>query len=273
MNLDVRENGLSQLHTVLSSCGIPYWVDSGVLLGLVRSGQLNTWEKDIDLAICVDDLAQVLTILKSFEAQGYSALVNTYKSYVYSIGLKPSGDKAGAFLDASIHVYYPVGSHLWSPQPQFFVPPPAPDILKEKRSRAGEALMRTVSKRFFSKASKSDENRSVNKKSLAYRVAYSLYRRADKQVFTSLWPISEVYKAFTWLVPANLVLPLGEMDVAGVSLPVPCRTEDYLAYRYHDWRTPTQDWYYWRDDGGIVDEEPLRLRERLLASPPKDGHQ
>lgn len=263
----MEDNGLVQLHDVLEASGIQYWVDSGVLLGLVRSRQLNSWEKDIDLAICVENLEQVIRILEDFRSIGYSSVVNRYCSYVYSIGLKPVGDKAASYLEASIHVFYSVGGYLWSPQPQFHVPAPAPEVRSGRRSMAGRLVLALVNRLFFSRNHAKDDLPVTSvkvEKSWLYNGLYSIYRRMDKRVFVSLWPLSEVFVVFTWLVPADLVLPLSGLSLQDRVLPVPGKTEEYLAYRYGDWKTPRQDWFYWRDDGSIVDAEPLKVRQNIL---------
>jgi hypothetical protein len=263
------DNGLTQLHDMLTANGIPYWVDSGVLLGLIRNGELNHWEKDIDLAVCVESLGQVLNALKSLEDIGYSAVVNKYRSYIYSIGLKPNSAKSSAYLEASIHVFYSVGGYLWSPQPQFYIPPPAPDIRNRNRSFIGALLVSFISRRFFMRGKESQTlsaSTISSKKSLLYKVLYSFYRVFDKRFFILCWPFSEVFTAFTWLLPKDLVLPLAELRLGSRTLPVPGRVEEYLTYRYGDWKVPRKEWFYWKDDASIVDEEPIIIRKKILGS-------
>lgn len=264
-------NGLAQLHDVLTDCGIPYWVDSGVLLGLVRSGRLNSWEKDIDLAICGDDLDQVIKMLESFKRVGYSAVVNRYRGYVYSIGLKPTGKGTETLLEASIHVFYSTGKYLWSPQPQFYMPPPAPDIRKEKRSFLGRLLQTSILK--LMTARKPEENATKRivpiRKSLAYTLLYSMYIKIDKYVFTSIWPFREVFEVYTWLVLKDLILPLSDLPIEGRSFPIPGRVEEYLSYRYGNWKIPRKEWFYWEDDGSIIKDEPCKVKKKILeAFPP-----
>lgn len=99
----------------------------------------------------------------------------------------------------------------------------------------------------------------------AYRVARTAYRRIDRGVMAETWPIREVFVALTWVVPADLVLPLATLDVEGISYPVPHDVDSYLTYRYGDWRTPTDQWCYWEDDGAIVRDRPQRVVAQLRA--------
>lgn len=76
------------------------------------------------------------------------------------------------------------------------------------------------------------------------------------------WPIREVFVPLTWVVPYDLIYPLQRQQLGNRWLPVPRRVDDYLHYRYGDWRTPVSDWCYWEDDGAIRRQRPTdALRE------------
>ena len=69
----------------------------------------------------------------------------------------------------------------------------------------------------------------------------------------------------TWVIPFDLVAPLGWMEVAGQRYRVPAQVEDYLDYRYGDWRTPVEEWCYWEDDGAIRRQRPGAVEAQLLG--------
>jgi len=52
--------------------------------------------------------------------------------------------------------------------------------------------------------------------------------------------------------PAHFYEPLSELAFGGVTYPVPGRLDEYLTYRYGDWRTPKKTWDIRKDDGAIV---------------------
>ena len=271
VSASTSDNGLSGLLEVLDQAGVAYWIDSGVLLGLIRNGRMNPWEKDIDLAATGTELQRLLAAEDAFRRVGYGVSVNRYRGIVYSVSLNPPEAEAG-MLRASVHVYHEVGEYLWSPQAQLFVPPPAPDVYPRKRSWGGRFLRWVIERRLYTGAA--DENaaggeesrvsRAPDRESMVRRGARWLYHRFDRGFMAETWPVSEVYVPLTWVIPKDLVLPLARRTIGDRDYPAPHRAEDYLTYRYGDWRTPVRNWCYWVDDGAIRRERPFEVRKRLL---------
>lgn len=254
-----ERRGLTQMMEVLDEASLTYWVDSGVLLGLHRDGGLLSWEKDIDLGVTGEQVPALLACAESFEALGYVSVVNRYHGLVWSLALTPGPAMPESALRAAIHVFYPMGDHLWSPQPQIYVPPPAPDIYRGRRSSMGRLLKRAVDTWFYRRGVPADGrvSRAPDKtRSLPYRAARLVYRSLDGGVMAETWPIREVFVPMTWVIPTELILPLSSATYDGVEIPVPHRIEPYLQYRYGDWRTAVKDWCYWEDDGGIRHQRP-----------------
>lgn len=267
------DSGLSRLMTLLDEAGVRYWIDSGVLLGLIREGGLMAWEKDIDLAAMDTELKALLGTREAFERAGYRFSVNRYRGVVYSVSITPENGLAADNLRASVHVYYEVGGYLWSPQTQLFVPPPAPDVYTKERSWGGRLLQWVIERRLYAGPAgdnapggeESRVSRAPDRESLVRRGVRWLYHRFDRGFMAESWPVREVYVPLTWVIPRDLILPLSERTIADRQYPAPHRPEDYLAYRYGDWRTPVRNWCYWTDDGAIRRENPLKVRDRLVA--------
>lgn len=57
-----------QLTSVLSKEAIPYYIDHGTLLGLVREGDLLPWDNDVDIAIDAEYAQAAFAVLQSFLA-------------------------------------------------------------------------------------------------------------------------------------------------------------------------------------------------------------
>ncbi|GAB6091621.1 LicD family protein [Spirochaeta dissipatitropha] len=255
--------GLEKVISPLAENEIPYWIDSGVLLGLVRNNALNAWEKDIDLAVRGSDIEQLKNLVPVYESMGYRVLVNSYRGIIYSIGLKPSEPDE---LEASLHVYYHEGDYLWSPQTQFYMPPPAPDVYSGKRSWPGKLMAHLIRQKFYraQTETRSESPLPALEKSTAwYSVSRKIYNALDRGLMAEIWPIREVYVPLTWVVPIDLVFPLTSINIENTEYPVPGKYKDYLSFRYGDWQVPVREWFYWRDDGAVVDQKPLTVRKQL----------
>jgi hypothetical protein len=257
--------GLEKLIDVLETHHVRYWIDSGVLLGLWRDGGLVPWEKDLDLAVQQEEVPKVLRIIPALEALGYRVNVSRYRRSVYALSLVPR-DPGSSNLRAGLHVYYACKGFLWSPQPQMYVPPPAPDVYPRRRSAIGTLLRWSMERWVYSRSSHAGRTtRAPDATSPVTALARRTFQRLDHGRLAETWPIREVFVPLTWLVPENLVLPLGEVTTGERRYPVPARTPEYLDYRYGDWRTPVSDWCYWVDDRSIVRRRPSQTLELLRS--------
>ena len=253
---------------VLDDHQIDYMIDSGILLGLEREGRLLAWEKDIDLAVTVDQADRLLAVTDAFADIGYVVSVNRYKGLLWSIGLKPSSSRPAEDLRAAVHVYHRTGDHLWSPQPQIYVPPPAPDVFSGRRSVHGQFLRWLADRFLYSRVPEAEqerESRAPDATGPLHRISQFLFQRIDTGTMAESWLLGEVYVPYTWVVPAELVLPYTTMEVGGVTFPVPTDVDGYLTHRYGQWREPVTEWCYWIDDGAIVNQRPGSVRVALEA--------
>lgn len=261
------DRGLADIRQVLEAHGVAYWIDSGILLGLRRGGELLRWEKDIDLGVEGSQATALLACLPALAAIGYEVDVNRYRGVLWSVGMQPLAPRAATDLRAAVHVFHRIGDQLWSPQPQIYVPPPAPDVRRRRRTPVGRALRWGIDRWLYSRgevaADEARVSRAPDQPGPAARAARWVYRHVDGGVLAELWPISEIYVPLTWVYPADLVLPLGELSVGATTVPVPHDVDGYLGYRYGDWRTPVGNWCYWEDDGAIRHDNPVDVAKAL----------
>jgi hypothetical protein len=261
-----NEGGLPELLDLMEATSVPYWVDSGVLLSLYRDGGLLPWEKDIDLAIEGVHVHELVAAAANFEAAGYAVSVHRYRGTIYAVVLAPTERQPDTTLRAAVHVYYQVADHLWSPQTQIYLPPPAPDVYSGRRSTAGR-LAKSAIERWLYDPEDGPEVRRVSRApdnpTAFYRLARAMYRRLDRGMLAEIWPVREVFVPLTWVVPTNLVLPLSVLRFRDRDLPVPGNVPEYLTYRYGDWSVPVSEWCYWEDDGAVLRERPGRVSRRL----------
>jgi hypothetical protein len=265
-----RDRGLSAVVAVLEAAAVPYWIDSGVLLGLYRAGELLPWDKDLDLAVSAEQVDALLALVPQLEALGYRSSTHTYHGRLYAVSLQPTTRLPEGALRAAIHVYRRTGDFLWSPQTQMYVPPPAPDVSPGRRSPVGRLGTWTMDRWLYSRSDPTERqeplSRAPDLDTLATTISRFLYQRLDQGVLAETWPLREVVGSFTWVVPVDLVLPLATIEAGGRLLHVPGRPGEYLTYRYGDWRTPVSTWCYWEDDGALVRARPTEVVPRLRGS-------
>jgi hypothetical protein len=253
---------LAAVTDLLEQHGCRYWVDSGTLLGLVRAGSLLSWDKDIDLAVLARDLPPLDDLRRSAQRRGFDADALRYRGHPYALSLRP---REPGRLRAALHVYYPVGDALFSPQPQMYVPPPAPS-LPFHSSPTGRVLRSVMRRWLYPSPDATAAPQDLREGSLATTVARWVFHRIDQGLLADTWPASDLMARLSWVIPSRLVLPLGRLEASGRAWPVPADTDGYLTYRYGDWRTPRRDWWYWRDDGAIRPGDPLQVARGLRAA-------
>jgi len=64
---------------ILGKAEIPYILEAGTLLGVVRENRLLPWDDDIDLTITVQNLERLLSVLNKIRLYGYKVSVKRYK--------------------------------------------------------------------------------------------------------------------------------------------------------------------------------------------------
>jgi hypothetical protein len=205
---------LAQVVDRLEASGLPAWLDSGTLLGMTREGAFIESDPDLDLSVVaagVEGPALVAWLRSRFA--GWRMLTYHFRGRLSRIKMVPPAGNPQRRID--LMLLRPVDEMLVAHSTYRVEPEGLP-----------ARIVDTV-------------RRSVRKAHAAVRgdIDVSLLHR---------WGVVTVG---TWILPSELVLPVTKEPRFG--LPVPARTEDYLAYRYGDWRTPSTDWIYWRDDGAF----------------------
>lgn len=178
---------LERATTFLEKYNIPYWLEGGTLLGIIRENRLLPWDNDLDIPIRSEDFDRLRRILPKFFYRGMIAKVREYKID------DPPFQKGEVRL---IKVY--ATKYL------FFKSPLVLDIFVKK---------------------KLDDQ---------YYWVVGVKRRAKKAV------------------PARFYDELTTVQFNNKTYSIPKLTDEYLTYRYGDWRTPVKTWNYIKDDQSIV---------------------
>jgi len=64
---------------ILEKNGIPYWLESGTLLGIIRENRLLPWDNDLDISIRNENLERLLKILPKFFWHGLIVRIRYHK--------------------------------------------------------------------------------------------------------------------------------------------------------------------------------------------------
>ena len=215
----------------LTRSGLTHTLDSGTLLGIIRDGRPIAGDNDIDLAVVADgriDPGRATEgIVTALRRDGYRVQVRSYRGLPYKMKATPlraraAGRQPAPYVD--IIIYRKSGDHLWCPQWL--------DIPHGQRGRGAGWLAR--------------------------RTTYELLKRRTRADTASrLW--QAVSRNGTFWVPAEL---LASMRTTDDGFRVPERTEEYLEFRYGDWRTPDPSWQIDRD-GALRPVNPEQLGVRF----------
>ncbi|MDP6837022.1 MAG: LicD family protein [Candidatus Marinimicrobia bacterium] len=76
-------------------------------------------------------------------------------------------------------------------------------------------------------------------------------RHGDQYIWSCGGPKFYTKKA----VPSHFYDNTQSITFQGKSYTAPAEVEDYLTFRYGDWRTPVKQWDYTKDDGAIISPE------------------
>lgn len=229
------------LSRLLNDHQIRYWADSGTLLGLVRDGDLLGHDKDIDLGMWISDVDRLRTILPELDAAGYEVRYKYYRRLLFKVSFaqkKTLRDRINrvlgngwhpAALPVHIHIFHPHGEHAWSPQDFNEQPGRSP---LSGRARADSLVIRAYAR-----------SRLVMRLIKQGKCLFPLHMQAR------LWPFKHISTILTWWIPRRFFDQLEFNEGLQVWIPADC--QEYLRLRYGDWRIPTKNWLYYRDDPAV----------------------
>lgn len=206
--------------SILNEHAVPYMVDSGVLLGLMREGRLLGHEKDIDLQMWAEDEDKLLGLLPLLWEEGFQITIWLYRGLACQYRFLKEDQ-----LPVHVMLFRQAGDLAWCPAGEGTGPP----------------FPREVTKYLY-------HYFVVARRKLRERLIVTEVTR---------WPWKARRRVGTWLVPlrffsSRVYHPL-------FNCYIPREWEHYLIYRYGSWRIPATKWNIWRNDGALKQVRPEKM--------------
>lgn len=219
---------LAWVADLFESNGIDWWVESGTLLTMTRSGGITEYDDDIDLATWASELEAIEALVDEFEARDYHVQRRSYHGNVYKYQFLPAEGEdhrsASKRRLLDLMVFRRAESHAWTAQARLTQDAPVPGL--------ATAL------------------------EYATPIAERFARSTPGDVEMTGFPKDVLLDLVTLWLPLEYVEDLEYDDELGVY--VPAALEEYLTFRYGDWRTPVEEWSL-SDDGAVRETEPAAL--------------
>lgn len=231
------DDQLAWFTELFTSNDVTHWVESGTLLTLVRSGELTKYDDDIDIAVRSEDIATIEALLPAIETRGYRIQSRSYHGSTYKYQFLPVDAKGPRSRTnrrpVDVMVFRRTESRAWTAQSR----------VKEEFGLPGLGELVTR----------------------AYPLIEQYARSAGGHIEVASFPKRLLLEVLTLWLPREYVDEIVFHEELGVHAPV--AIDDYLTFRYGDWRTPVSEWSL-TDDGAVREAEPLQLLRRSARREP-----
>ncbi len=204
-----------------------FWLDGGSLLGVIRDGRLLPWDRDLDLSAWVEDREEVNRALELAAASvGLKVAYRRYRGRVYKAKAvrRWTGE---AVLDVSF--WWKCGDMAVRPQTRNMP-------LKSRRNSAIWLLTQAVRQPLI-------------------RVIWPPYRR---QTPLSIPRLGIDIGMYSFTVPLSLFAGSHSirLPTSTIEVQIPDAVDEYLEYRFGNWRTPREHFVPAYEDGSSTHLRP-----------------
>ena len=88
-NLEIALKMLHKITEIMEKHSLPYWLEGGTLLGIIRENRLLPWDNDMDISTFKKDYKKLLRVSISFFLAGYRV---SYRKFREDIGPFKKGE-------------------------------------------------------------------------------------------------------------------------------------------------------------------------------------
>ncbi len=215
---------IAEIQGLISAHKFIHFIDSGTLLGFVRDATILSWDNDIDIGI-IDD-----------SGHGFSDLCNDFVNAGYSVSYGKWGIalKKKGMIETNLRVYKRIDRNIYT-------------IYED--SDASSNILKKLSSIIYTDSRSPGGN--ILKEILRNVVRKGALLLPDSMLRRVLKPGNYIS-----MISDAIVEPTKKIMVSGTSFQVPALSEEYLEKKYgENWRIPTKDYSFKKDDGTIVPNE------------------
>ena len=81
-SLESLKSQFIEIIDLLNKREVPYFVDCGALLGIVRDGDLLPWDNDTDLAVNAEDEAKLTAVVDEIRSLGWHCKFSNFSENI-----------------------------------------------------------------------------------------------------------------------------------------------------------------------------------------------
>jgi lipopolysaccharide cholinephosphotransferase len=237
---------LADVDAVCRKLGIPYWLETGTLLGAVRHGGPIPWDDDIDIAMLQADCERFVAEAPELLGPRYSVLTTSDDPYVtVDAKIYVNGTDTDSTYAALHGLHAPLHNGLFVDV--FIVDPVSPRRLVRRIEAKLAWLVRThgwaaeiAGSPALSLGPRVRWRLAASTPGWAARALHRWLRRRRLRRDGTLLAVGEFGMYAHWTHRRETLFPLGEITFAGMKAPVPGDSHQYLVDTYGpDYMTPT----------------------------------
>jgi len=213
---------LRQIKKIFDKHNIDFWLDFGTLLGAVRDKQIIPWDKDIDLGMWREDLQKLLSYEEDFKKEGIELHINNTE-----ISFRTDKYIGGAFT------YHRDGNNAVNSHICY----PSLYVRKNNEivtSQIGRLLTIIV---IYGIWLFTEEKISCPKLSqFKIKKFFIRFNFPMKQLIYHISTKIFGFRYRTDVIPKEIFEKLKTIKFYDMKVKIPQNVEDYLIYRYGDWK-------------------------------------
>lgn len=229
INSDVIQDTFNRL-------GLKWWVDSGSLLGLVRDDHFLENDRDIDIGVVSENNEKLNKLIDFFLSNGFRVVKFYWGEALYKCKIIPYKNNYEYILDIQLYTFDKV----------FYICPQM--VFKKDLSVFNKIRKKSI------RLKKSNLTRKkiglISKIYTALTIKKIVRIQAKKKNNDSL------FDCYVWRIEPKYIK---NSFKCLHGFPVFEKSEEYLAYRYGDWKTPISKWNFVVDDKSIAQVDYLYL--------------